>query len=102
MTAAAAYQTAIVASRLARLRNDGHAPQAEALLRLLEGRNVEPPVIASRHGRRLAPKFGVRAVAEASGLDPREVLSIVMAGHGSGIASRVVCGQLDRSAAEFT
>ena len=55
MTAAAAYQTAIVASRLARLRNDGHAPQAEALLRLLEGRNVEPPVIASRHGRTLAP-----------------------------------------------
>jgi hypothetical protein len=74
-----AYQTAIVASRLARLRSDGHASQAEALLRLLEARNVdEPPVIASRHGRTLAPVFGVRAVADASGLDPREVLSMVM------------------------
>ncbi len=91
-----AFETAIVASRLARLRSDGHAPQAEALLRLLEGRNVEDesPVIASRHGRRMAPVFGVRAVAEASGLDPHGMLSMVMAGHARGIASRVVCSQL--------
>ncbi len=33
LRAVRAYQTAIVASRLARLRSDGHAPQAEALLR---------------------------------------------------------------------
>ena len=33
MRAVRAYEMAMVASRLARLRSDGHAPQAEALLR---------------------------------------------------------------------
>jgi hypothetical protein len=37
LRAEAAYRTAVVASRLARLRSDGHAAQAETLLRAYVG-----------------------------------------------------------------
>lgn len=48
------------------------------------------------HSRTLRPLIGVRAIAEAAGLDPGQVLAMVHSGHGNQLGSLVAGRQLER------
>ena len=45
---------------------------------------------------RLGPLFGVRAIAEAAGLDGRKVLALLESGAGHSLAPRIAARQIDR------
>jgi hypothetical protein len=42
----------------------------------------------------LVPILGARAIGDAAGIDPRELIAIVAAGGGQGLAFRALAGQL--------
>jgi len=44
----------------------------------------------------LGPLFGVRAIAEAAGLDGRQVMALMESGAGHSLAPRIAARQVDR------
>ena len=44
----------------------------------------------------LGPLFGVRAIAEAAGLDGRQVMALMESGAGHSLAPRIAARQIDR------
>jgi len=48
----------------------------------------------------MRPLFGVRAIAEASGLHAHQVLAMVQSGRGGVLAGRIAAQQIDRGRPE--
>jgi len=44
----------------------------------------------------LGPLFGVRAIADAAGLDRRQVMALMESGAGHSLAPRIAARQIDR------